>query len=71
MSLVREIPTLPLSYYRHFCLEEAHGFNKMTRKTFVLDWLKETTLGFAIMLPVISALIALIRWAGDSFVGAS
>lgn len=31
---------LPLSYYRHFVLEEKFGFNKMTKSLFVMDSIK-------------------------------
>ncbi|PWN31016.1 putative zinc metallo-protease [Jaminaea rosea] len=68
-SLSRTILDLPLSYYSHFYLEEAHGFNKMTRTTFFTDFLKSTALGGIVLSPVIAALISIIRWAGtDGFV---
>jgi STE24 endopeptidase len=65
------IPMLPLSIYRHFVLEEKHGFNKMTMKTFVFDGVKEWAVGVVIMGPLMAGLIKLIRWAGDGFVGES
>lgn len=68
-SFSRTILDLPLSYYSHFYLEEAHGFNKMTRTTFFTDFLKSTALGGIVLSPVIAALISIIRWAGtDGFV---
>lgn len=61
--------TLPLSLYRHFVIEERHGFNKMTLKTFFADGVKEYLIGVVIIGPLMAGLIKLIRWAGDSFVG--
>lgn len=63
-SLIRETLDMPLSYYSHFVLEEAHGFNKMTRSTFVLDFFKGLAIGVVFMGPLIAGLIAIIRWAG-------
>ncbi len=40
----------------------------MTLRTFVTDTLKEWLLGFVIGVPLISALLWIIRWAGSSFV---
>lgn len=33
MFVIREVPTIPLTLYRNFVIEERHGFNKMTLKT--------------------------------------
>ncbi|UZJ52350.1 hypothetical protein CBS101457_001670 [Exobasidium rhododendri] len=65
---ITSIPTLPLSLYRHFVLEEKHGFNKMTLATFFLDGVKEWAVGVVIAGPLMAGLIKLIRWAGDGFV---
>ena len=40
----------------------------MTLRTFVTDTLKEWSLGFVIGVPLISALLWIVRWAGSSFV---
>ena len=68
MFVLREIPAMPLTLYRNFVIEQRHGFNKMTLRTFVTDTLKEWLLGFVIGVPLISALLWIIRWAGSSFV---
>ncbi|CBQ70846.1 probable zinc metallo-protease [Sporisorium reilianum SRZ2] len=68
MFVIREVPGMPLTLYRNFVIEERHGFNKMTVRTFVTDTLKEWLLGFVIGVPLISALLWIIRWAGSSFV---
>lgn len=33
MFVLREIPSMPLTLYRNFVIEERHGFNKMTVRT--------------------------------------
>lgn len=66
---VTSIPLLPLSLYRNFVLEEKHGFNKMTLRTFFIDSIKEWAIGVVVMCPLMAGLIKLIRWAGDGFVG--
>ena len=38
--IISFIMTLPLSYYRVFKIEESFGFNKMTKKLFVIDKIK-------------------------------
>lgn len=49
-------------------LEEKYGFNKMTKKTFVVDFVKSLALGAVFLSPMIAGLIAIIRWAGtDGF----
>eukprot|EP00796_Vickermania_ingenoplastis_P006375 gene6375-4600_t len=44
LSIIEELLTttisLPMSYYDTFVVEERHGFNKMTRRLFVLDCIK-------------------------------
>lgn len=65
---MREVPLLPLSLYRHFVLEEKHGFNKMTIGTWAADWVKETLVGLVLMCPLVAGLISLMRWAGEAFV---
>lgn len=40
MNLVGTVIGIPEGLYKNFVLEEKHGFNKMTYKTFVLDLFK-------------------------------
>lgn len=68
---ITSIPSLPLSLYQTFVLEEKHGFNKTTLKTFILDGVKGWAIGMVVMGPLMAGLIKLIRWAGDDFVGKS
>ena len=53
------IANLPVSYYSTFVIEEKFGFNKTTKKLFVMDTIKQLLLSVAIGLPIIY-LIALI-----------
>jgi STE24 endopeptidase len=40
LILIQTIFSIPLSYYSTFVIEEKFGFNKMTKKLFVLDTIK-------------------------------
>ena len=62
LILVSMIGTLPVSYYSTFVIEEKFGFNKTTKKLFVMDTIKQLLLSVALGLPV----IALIAWIYES-----
>ena len=62
------IPSLPLSVYQTFVLEERHGFNKTTPSLFVTDLLKGWAVGFVIGSPFLAAFLYVFKWAGDRFV---
>jgi len=49
---------LPMSAYRTFRLEQKFGFNKMTVRIFIMDIIKNTTVGFLIGAP----LLVLVLW---------
>jgi len=66
--LCSTLPTLPLSIYSTFVLEEKHGFNKTTPGLFVADMIKGWGLGVAIGTPFIAAFSYVFQWAGDRFV---
>jgi len=53
------IANLPVSFYSTFVVEEKFGFNKTTKKLFVMDTIKQLLLSIALGLPIIY-LIALI-----------
>ncbi|HIJ63274.1 MAG TPA: M48 family metallopeptidase, partial [Rhodospirillaceae bacterium] len=48
---------LPMSAYRTFVIEARFGFNKMSAKLFLLDWLKSKALSLAIAFVLVSALL--------------
>ncbi|KAI5476846.1 hypothetical protein MNV49_007142 [Pseudohyphozyma bogoriensis] len=65
MSVVSTVLSVPKGWYKNFVLEEKHGFNKMTKKTFIEDLVKSFVLGLALELPIIAGVLAIIRWAGQ------
>ncbi|KAF8631662.1 hypothetical protein AX17_005063 [Amanita inopinata Kibby_2008] len=62
------VPTLPLSVYSTFVLEEKHGFNKTTPRLFFVDLLKGWAVAFAFGSPFLAAFLYIFKWAGDRFV---
>jgi STE24 endopeptidase len=56
------LANLPVSYYSTFVVEEKFGFNKTTKKLFVVDSIKQIVLSIALGLPV----IYLIAWIYQS-----
>ena len=53
-----DLLTIPFSYYKTFVIEEKFGFNKTTKKTFILDKLK----GWLMMAILGGGILALIIW---------
>ncbi len=53
-----DILTLPFSYYSTFVIEEKYGFNKTTKKLFVMDKLKS----WGLMIILGGGILALIVW---------
>jgi hypothetical protein len=62
------VPELGWSYYSTFVLEEKHGFNKTTVKTWVTDQIKTYVLTAVIGLPFLAGFLRIIQWAGKNFV---
>jgi len=58
IMLASDIITTPFSYYSTFVIEERFGFNKTTKKTFILDKLK----GWLMMIVLGGGILALIIW---------
>lgn len=53
-----DIITTPFSYYKTFVIEERFGFNKMTKKLFILDKIK----GWFMTIIIGGGILALIVW---------
>lgn len=53
-----DILSVPFSYYKTFVIEENFGFNKTTKKTFVLDKIK----GWLMIIVIGGGLLALTTW---------
>lgn len=58
IMLASDIITTPFSYYKTFVIEEQFGFNKTTKKTFILDKIK----GWVMMIIIGGGILALIIW---------
>ena len=58
IMFVSDILTFPFSYYSTFVIEEKYGFNKTTKKLFILDKLKS----WGLMIIVGGGILALIVW---------
>ncbi|KAI8454513.1 peptidase family M48-domain-containing protein [Phakopsora pachyrhizi] len=67
-SLLGMVTSVPSSLYRTFVLEEKHGFNKQTLPLWVSDYVKTTVLSAVLGLPLVSAFVWIVRWAGEAFV---
>ncbi|TCK68756.1 STE24 endopeptidase [Winogradskyella wandonensis] len=58
IMLASDILSTPFSYYKTFVIEEQFGFNKTTKKTFILDKIK----GLFMMALLGGSILALIVW---------
>jgi STE24 endopeptidase len=61
----RGVLDLPFSVYGVFVIEERFGFNRTSRRTFVLDLLKGLVVGAVIGIPLIAGFIALFVYGGE------
>lgn len=68
LFLISSLPTLPVSLYQTFVLEEKHGFNKTTPLLFFTDLIKGWAIGFVIGTPFLAGFLYVFKWAGDRFV---
>nr|GAT49145.1 predicted protein [Mycena chlorophos] len=68
LFFLSSLPTIPLSVYSTFVLEEKYGFNKTTPTLFVTDLLKGWVIGGAVLAPFLWAFLRIFNWAGDRFV---
>ena len=66
-SFLETLLGLPFSYYHHFVLEEAYGFNKQTLSLFFTDLLKSQALSLAFGIPLGAAFLKIVQKTGDSF----
>jgi STE24 endopeptidase len=65
--LVGFIVGIPISYYRTFTIEEKYGFNKMTKKTFILDRIKGLLLTVILGGSLVYGVVVINDHAGDLF----
>ena len=63
-AVISTIWTTPFSYYRNFGIEEKFGFNRMTKKTFVVDQIKSLLISTGLMCGLICGLTAIHQAMG-------
>ena len=63
--LARGLAQVPLSAWRTFVIEQRFGFNRMTPGLFVADLVKQAVVGAALGVPVLLAVLWLMREAGE------
>ena len=56
---------LPFSWFRQFRIEQRYGFNRMTLRLWIADLAKSLVLATLLGLPLLAAVIGLMRSAGD------
>ncbi|AGA76623.1 M48 family metallopeptidase [Echinicola vietnamensis] len=67
LFLASDLLSLPFDYYHTFKIEADFGFNKTTKKTFVLDKLKGYALGIILGGGLLALLLWLINGLGSGF----
>ena len=64
-TVISLIWSTPFSYVRNMGIEQKYGFNKMTKKTFVTDLIKETIISLGLMCGLICIMVAVHRALGN------
>lgn len=59
---VEKLLHLPWDWYLTFVIEERHGFNKTTPRTFILDAVKTLLLSWLIGIPVLTIVLLCFEW---------
>ncbi len=65
VALIGAIVDLPIEWYRQFRLEQRFGFNRMTPRLFFADTLKSAAIAALLGLPLVAAILWLMRSAGE------
>ncbi len=63
-TLISTFVSVPFSYVRNFGIEEKYGFNKMTKKTFCADLVKELIISAGLMCGLICVVVAVHQALG-------
>ena len=66
-SLIGSLFELPLAYVDQFYVEQAFGFNRMTRGMWWMDLLKNTVLSAVLGIPLLYAVLAFMRLFPDTW----
>lgn len=67
IMLGSDILTTPFSYYKTFVIEEKFGFNKTTKKTFIVDKIKGLLMTIVLGGVILALIIWLYQFAGNNF----
>ena len=67
LMIINEIISFPFSWYATFTIEERFGFNKSTKKLFVVDWLKGIVLNILIGGIVLSVILLIYHYTLNEF----
>lgn len=67
IMLASDILGTPFAYYNTFVIEEKYGFNKTTKKTFIMDKLKGWLLSAILGGGILSLIIWFYQWSGPNF----
>ncbi|RQR41963.1 MULTISPECIES: M48 family metallopeptidase [unclassified Burkholderia] len=62
---ITSVIDVPFEYYRQFGIEQRFGFNRMTKRLFFTDMLKNTLLGAVLGLPLLFVVLWLMNQAGS------
>ena len=63
-TLISSLVSVPFSYVRNMGIEEKYGFNKMTKKTFFVDLIKELIISVGLMCGLICVVVAVHQALG-------
>ncbi|TNY21705.1 putative CAAX prenyl protease [Rhodotorula diobovata] len=67
-TLASTLLSIPADLYKNFVMEEKHGFNKMTRATWVKDLFKGLLVSLVLEVPLVAGIVKIIQWAGQDAV---
>ena len=67
LMIINEIISFPFGWYATFTIEERFGFNKSTRKLFVVDWLKGIILNILLGGIIFSAVLFIYHYTLNEF----
>lgn len=67
LTMVSSLLDIPFDYYGTFTIEERYGFNKTTRRTYWLDFVKNILISLLLGGALLSLLVWFYTWAGALF----
>ena len=67
LLIVEQVISIPISIYSTFVIEERHGFNKTTTKTFVADMFKSLLISATISSVIYATVIYIVVNLGDNW----